>query len=349
MEDPGVAGGTSSCRHLRLRLTRRGTGGYHPCTVDVIHYPDDPPPAARWSQPVVALGNFDGVHRGHAKILDEVRRRAEARRAMPTVLTFDPHPSRVLRPDRVAPLLMTTAQKLEAFEAAGMAGTAIVHFTSALSQWDPERFVRTVLVEWLQVGEVCVGSNFLFGRNRSGNFSLLRDLGAHYGFEADKVEPVRYKEFVVSSTRLRRLVADGRVDEAGALLGHHHTIDGTVEPGDGRGRGHGIPTANLRTANELLPADGVYATTAMIDGLLHPSVTNIGVRPTFGPDGPRTIETHLLETVDGAGTDLYGRTLRLAFVQRLRDERTFEDAAALRRQIDDDCAQARTLFRQISL
>ena len=117
----------------------------------------------------------------------------------------------------------------------------------------------------------------------------------------------------------------------------------------GGGRGHGIPTANLRTANELLPADGVYATTAMIDGLLHPSVTNIGVRPTFGPDGPRTIETHLLETVDGAGTDLYGRTLRLAFVQRLRDERTFEDAAALRRQIDDDCAQARTLFRQISL
>ena len=321
-------------------------------TVDVIHYPDDPPPAVRWSQPVVALGNFDGVHRGHAKILDEVRRRAEARRALPAVLTFDPHPSRVLRPDRVAPLLMTTAQKLEAFEAAGMAGTAIVRFTSELSQWDPERFVRTVLVEWLQVGEVCVGSNFLFGRNRSGNFSSLRDLGAHYGFEADKVEPVRYKDFVVSSTRLRRLVADGRVDEAGALLGHHHIIDGTVEPGDGRGRGHGIPTANLRTANELLPADGVYATTAMIDGMLHPSVTNIGVRPTFGPDGPRTIETHLLDDGaggDGAPVDLYGQPLRLAFVQRIRDERTFEDAAALRRQIDDDCAQARTLFRQISL
>ena len=320
--------------------------------MDIIYYPDDPPAAARWSQPVVALGNFDGVHRGHAKILDEVRRRAEARRALPAVLTFDPHPSRVLRPDRAAPLLMTTAQKLEAFEVAGMAGTAIVRFTSALSQWDPERFVRTVLVEWLQVGEVCVGSNFLFGRNRSGNFSLLRDLGAHYGFEADKVEPVRYKEFVVSSTRLRRLVADGRVDEAGALLGHHHIIDGTVEPGDGRGRGHGIPTANLRTANELLPADGVYATTAMIDGVLHASVTNIGVRPTFGPDGPRTIETHLLDDGaggDGAPVDLYGQPLRLAFVQRIRDERTFEDAAALRRQIDDDCAQARTLFRQISL
>ena len=194
---------------------------------------------------------------------------------------------------------------------------------------------------------MCVGANFLFGRNRSGNFSLLRELGAHYGFEADKVEPVRYKDFVVSSTRLRRLIADGRVDEAGALLGHHYTIAGAVERGDGRGRGHGIPTANLRTDNELLPADGVYATTAVIDRLLHPSVTNVGIRPTFGADGPRTIETHLLD--DGAPVDLYDRPLRLAFVQRLRDERTFADAAALRRQIDDDCARARSLFQQISL
>ncbi len=320
--------------------------------MEVIHYPDDPPPAARWSQPVVALGNFDGVHRGHAKILEEVYRRAAARRSTPTVLTFDPHPSRVVRPDRVAPLLMTTAQKLEAFAKAGMAGTAIVRFTHDLSQWDPDRFVRTVLVEWLQVGEVCVGANFLFGRNRQGNFSLLRELGAHYGFEVEKVEPVRYKDFVVSSTRLRRLIADGRVDEAGALLGHHFAMDGTVERGDGRGRDHGVPTANLRTDNELLPADGVYATTAVIDGVMHPSVTNIGVRPTFGPDGPRTIETHLLDTDaggDGTEVTLYGRLLRLAFVQRLRDERAFADALALRRQIDDDCEQARMLFRQISL
>ena len=318
--------------------------------MDVIHYPDDPPPAARWSQPVVALGNFDGVHRGHAKILEEVRRRATARHTIPAVLTFDPHPSRVVRPDRVAPLLMTTAQKLEAFAAAGMAGTAIVRFTKPLSQWDPERFVRTVLVEWLQVGEVCVGANFLFGCNRSGNFTLLRELGSQYGFDAEKVEPVRYKDFVVSSTRLRRLVADGRVDEAGALLGHHFTVDGKVERGDGRGRDHGVPTANLRTDNELLPADGVYATTAVIDQVLHPSVTNVGVRPTFGSDGPRTIETHLLDAAaDGVPIDLYDRPLRLAFVQRLREERTFADADALRRQIDDDCARARTLFQQISL
>ena len=253
--------------------------------MEVIHYPDDPRPA-RWQQTVLALGNFDGLHRGHARIIEQVRRRADERRATAAALTFDPHPPRVVRPDKAPPLLMTQAQKLEAFAAAGMDGAAVVRFTPELSQWDPDRFVRTVLVEWLQVAEVCVGANFLFGRHRSGNFSLLRSLGGRYGFEAEKIDPVRYKEFMVSSTRLRRLVADGRVDEAGALLGHHYMIDGTVERGEGRGRNHGVPTANLRTDNELLPPDGVYATTATVDGVLHASVTNIGVRPTFGPDGP---------------------------------------------------------------
>lgn len=312
--------------------------------MDVIHYPDDLRPA-RWTRTVLALGNFDGLHRGHARILEQVLRRAEERRATAAALTFDPHPPRVLRPDKAPPLLMTRAQKLRALAGAGMAGTAVVRFTPELSQWDPDRFVRTVLVEWLQVAEVCVGANFLFGRHRSGNFSLLRALGARYGFEADSVDPVRYKEFVVSSTRLRRLIADGRVDEAGALFGHHYMIEGEVETGEGRGRTHGVPTANLRTENELLPPDGVYATTAGFDGVLHASVTNIGVRPTFGAGGPRTIETHLLDT----DLDLYGRSLRLAFVQRLRGERAFEDAAALQRQIGKDCARARALFRQISL
>lgn len=312
--------------------------------LEVLHYPDDPPPAHR-SQTVVALGNFDGLHRGHSKILDLVRRRAEDRRGMAAVLTFDPHPPRVVRPDKAPPLLMTLEQKLDGFADAGMDAAAVVRFTRELSRWDPDRFVREVLVEWLRVQAVCVGSNFLFGRDRSGNFSRLRSLGARYGFAADKIEPVRYKDFVVSSTRLRRLISDGRVDEAGALLGHHYMIEGMVERGDGRGKGHGVPTANLRTANELLPPDGVYATTATVDGVLHPAVTNVGVRPTFGPDGPRTVETHLLD----ADIPLYGRSLRLAFIQRLRDERAFEDAAALRRQIEQDCVRARALFDQISL
>jgi riboflavin kinase/FMN adenylyltransferase len=312
--------------------------------LDVIHYPDDPRPT-RWSHPVLALGNFDGVHRGHRKILDRVRRVASERGATSVVMTFDPHPPRVVRPDKAPPLLMTTAQRLEAIELAGVQGTAIVRFTPELSRWDPETFVRTVLVDWLHVSEVWVGANFLFGRDRAGTFTLLRTLGVRDGFNAEKIDPVRYKDFVVSSTRIRRLINEARVDEAGALLGHQYFIDGTIVRGDQRGRTIGFPTANLSTANELLPPHGVYATTATIDGLVHPSVTNIGVRPTVDSSGRIAIETHLF----GVDADLYGRTMRVGFVQRLRDERAFESLDALRTQIAQDCGRARVLFDRLSL
>jgi len=312
--------------------------------MEIIHFPDDPRPA-RWSQPVLALGNFDGVHRGHRKILDRVRRVATEHGTTSVVMTFDPHPWRVLRPEKAPPLLMTTAQKLEALGAAGLSRAAIVHFTLEFSRWDPEMFVRTVLVDWLRVAEVWVGANFLFGHDRTGNFSMLRTLGSRYGFRAEKIDPVRYKEFVVSSTRIRRLVGEGRVDEAAALLGHQHVIDGSVIRGDGRGRVIGFPTVNLCTKNELLPPHGVYATTTTIDGVIHPSITNIGVRPTVDASGQTSIETHIF----GLDRDLYDSSLRLGFVQRLRDERTFESVDLLRAQIAADCEQARALFGRLSL
>jgi riboflavin kinase/FMN adenylyltransferase len=312
--------------------------------MDVIHFPDDPRPA-RWSSPVLALGNFDGLHRGHRKILDRMRRVALEHGSTPVVMTFDPHPPRVVRPDKAPPLLMTKAQKLEALADAGVQGAAIVRFTPELSRWDPESFVRTVLVDWLHVSEVWVGANFLFGHDRAGNFSMLRALGARYGFKAEKIDPVRYKDFVVSSTRVRRLVSEGRVDEAGALLGHQYVIDGLVVQGDGRGRTLGFPTANLCTENELLPPHGVYATTTRIGAVVYPSVTNIGVRPTVDRSGRTTIETHVFD-VD---TDLYGQVLRVGFVQRLRDERAFESLDALRAQIDADVRGARVLFDRLSL
>jgi riboflavin kinase/FMN adenylyltransferase len=294
---------------------------------------------------VLALGNFDGLHRGHTKILERLRRVAAEHGATPVVMTFDPHPPRVVRPDKAPPLLMTKAQKLEALEDAGVHGVAIVRFTPELSQWDPETFVRTVLVEWLHVSEVWVGANFLFGRDRAGNFSLLRTLGARYGFKAEKIDPVRYKDFVVSSTRVRRLISEARVDEASALLGHAYAIDGMVVRGDQRGRTLGFPTANLCTDNELIPPHGVYATTAIVDGIVHPSITNIGTRPTVDQSGKTTVETHLFD-VD---RDLYGMTIRLAFVQRLRDERAFESLDALKAQITADCSRARVLFDRLSL
>jgi riboflavin kinase / FMN adenylyltransferase len=308
-----------------------------------LHYPDDSAP--RWHQPVLALGNFDGLHRGHMKIIDRVRRRAGERGGTPAAMTFDPHPPRVLRPDKAPPLLMTKAQKLEALGRAGMQGVAVVRFTHELSLWEPEPFVRTVLVEWLHVSEVWVGANFLFGHNRAGTFSVLRTLGARYGFRAEKIDPVRYKDFVVSSTRIRRLVAEGRVDEAAALLGHHYFVDGTVTRGAGRGRGIGFPTANLCSENELVPPPGVYATLATIDGVVFPSVTNVGFRPTFGDVDRQTIETHIFDL----DRDLYGERVRLSFVQRLRDERAFPDVDALVAQIQADCRSARRLFDRISL
>jgi riboflavin kinase/FMN adenylyltransferase len=312
--------------------------------MQVIHYPDDPRPA-RWHQPVLALGNFDGMHRGHLKIIERVRRGAEERGATAVAMTFDPHPSKIVRPDKTPPLLMTHQQKLEALARAGMHGVAIVRFTPGLAQWDPETFVRTVLVEWLRVTEVWVGANFLFGHDRAGNFSTLRSLGARYGFRAEKIDPVRYKDFVVSSTRVRRLITEGRVDEAGALLGHYYTIGGSVVQGQQRGKSLGFPTANLCAENELVPPPGVYVTTVAFDGAHYPSVTNIGTRPTFDDSPEVVIESHVLDF----DKDLYGAKLKLGFVQRLRDEKKFDGGDSLRAQIEADRARARDLFDRMGL
>src|SRR5690349_6101567 len=312
--------------------------------MDVIHYPEDPRPLS-WRSPVLALGNFDGLHRGHVKIIERIQRGAGERGGTSVVLTFDPHPPRIVRPDKAPALLMTKAQKIEALSRAGVQGVAVVRFTREMSQWEPELFVRNVLVEWLRVAEVWVGADFLFGRDRTGNFSLLRSLGAQYGFRAEKIDPIRYKDFVVSSTRIRRLVAEGRVDEAGALLGHHYAIDGTVVEGAKRGREIGFPTANLSTENELIPPNGVYATAVTINGEVLPSVTNVGQRPTFGDSPITTIETHIMNK----SFDLYGQRLRLAFVQRLRDERKFPDLEALQEQISADVRRAGRLFDRLSV
>jgi len=312
--------------------------------MDVIHYPDDARPM-RWHQSVLALGNFDGLHRGHMTIVERVVRTAAERVVTPLVLTFDPHPTRVVRPDKAPALLMTMAQKMEALEQAGVHGVAVMRFTPEIASWAPDTFVHLVLVEWLRIAEVWVGANFLFGHDRSGNFSMLRMLGARYGFRAEKIDPVRYKELVVSSSRVRRLIAEGRVDEAATLLGRHYFIDGTVVHGLQRGRLLGFPTANLESENELTPPDGVYAALATVDGIVYPSVTNIGVRPTFHQPSATVVETHLLDIE----RDLYGARMRVSFVQRIRDERTFDGVDALKAQIAADCNRARALFAGTSL
>jgi len=310
--------------------------------MQVIYFPDAPNP--RWPTPIAALGNFDGLHRGHQQLIQQVRHRASERAGTAVAVIFDPHPPQVLRPDKAPPLLMTLEQKLEAFERGGLAAVVIVRFTRELSQWEPEAFVERVLIDWLRVSEVWVGENFLFGRDRKGTFTLLRALGEDRGFRTEKIEPVRYKDFVVSSTRVRHLIGEGRVDEAGALLGRYYTIEGVVVHGDGRGRELGCPTANLDVAAALLPAFGIYVTVATIDGVTHPSVTSVGVRPTIG-DGRLAVETHLL---DGS-KDLYGARVRLGFVSRLREERKFDGLDALKVQIAADCEDARGILARITV
>jgi len=312
--------------------------------IEITHFPESTRPS--WTKPVVALGNFDGLHRGHMRLVEEVRRHAGEIGGTPVAMVFDPHPARVLRPDKAPPLLMTLDQKTEAFARAGLAGVAVVRFTKELSRWEPELFVETVVVDWLRAAAVWVGANFVFGRDRSGTFSLLRALGETLGFRTEKIEPVRYKDFVVSSTRVRHLLTEGRVGEAGALLGHHYFIDGRVCHGDGRGRTLGYPTANLETANELLPAYGIYATLLRVGPVWHPSVSSLGIRPTIG-DGRLTVEAHVLDA--GPDLDLYGQQVRLAFVERLRGEERFDDLEALRVQIGRDCGQARAVFEGIEL
>jgi riboflavin kinase/FMN adenylyltransferase len=300
-------------------------------------FPDAPPPG--WPAPIVALGNFDGVHLGHQALIAHVRARAVAGRGTAVVLIFDPHPAEILRPGKAAPLLMTRDQRIEAFSRAGVEAVAVVRFTHDLSRWEPEQFVERVLIDWLRVSEVWVGENFLFGRDRTGTFTLLRALGQDRGFRADKIDPVMYKDFVVSSTRIRRLLAEGRVDEAAALLGRPYAVRGLVVHGDARGRELGVPTANVRPENALLPAHGIYATRTEVAGAWFPSATSVGVRPTIG-HGLVTVETHLLE----GGRDLYGERIQVAFVQRLRDEMKFDSLDALAAQMQRDLADARRVL-----
>lgn len=312
--------------------------------ITLLEFPADSYPV-RLINPIVALGNFDGLHRGHLKIIERVKRSAVEHSGTPIVLTFDPHPSLIVKPDKAQKLLMTTAQRIAALESNGITHVGMIQFTKELSRWSPETFVERVLVNWLGVKEVCVGANFLFGYQRSGNFSVLRMLGQRFGFRTDMIDPVRYKDFVVSSTRIRRLINEGRVDEAGAMLGHSYAIGGTVVQGRGRGRQIGFPTANIKSQNEVLPSSGVYVTNLIVDGVVRPSLTNIGVRPTFEDASETTVETHLLDF----NGDLYGCEVQLSFVQRMRNERRFSDVDALREQIDTDRRQAARLFGRMSV
>jgi riboflavin kinase/FMN adenylyltransferase len=291
---------------------------------------------------VVSIGNFDGLHLGHQKILRTVVERAPAYGALSAAITFDPHPLKLLRPEKAPRLLQTLEQKVAGFQALGLNAALVLHFDSSLAALSPDEFVRRTLFEPLRARLVLVGYSFRFGHKQAGNAALLQQLGKQFGFEVGIVEPVTIDGDVVSSSVVRAAVAEGRVARAERLLGRPFALTGEVRRGAGRGSTIVVPTLNLVPEQELLPQAGVYATETRVGGRLYRSATNIGVRPTFD-GGALSVESHLF---DFSETVTAGR-LEVRFRERLRDEKKFPDAGKLREQIALDLDKARNFFKQL--
>ena len=291
---------------------------------------------------VLTLGVFDGLHLGHQLVISTVVERARATGAVPTVITFDPHPRAVLHPESAPPLLQTLDQKVEAFGVLGVEQTIVIRFTDEFAHVRAADFLRDVVHERLQAKEVYLGRGFAFGRGREGNIELLRKVSGELGFRADEAPEVCLRSKRISSSLIRALLAEGRVNLARRMLGRPYGVEGRVVRGAERGHTIGFPTANLRPANRVIPRGGVYITATLIEGAWRRSVTNIGTRPTFEQDGEPSVETFVMDW-DG---DLYGDVVRVRFLRRLRDERRFASIAELKQQIRADAARSRNYFER---
>jgi riboflavin kinase / FMN adenylyltransferase len=289
--------------------------------------------------PVLTLGNFDGVHLGHQAIFSKVVARAGDIDGTSIAFTFEPHPLKVIAPERSPRLLNTFHGKMKLIAASGIDVVICANFTRAFADQNPEDFAREVLHEKIGVQEVYVGYDYAFGKGREGSIESLKRMGRTYGFEVGVIEAVQVNGLVVSSSTIRDMVDEGRVDYAAKLLGRNYSIEGEVVHGARRGQKIGFPTANLSTANELIPAYGVYAVLASVNGRRVKGVASIGVRPTFD-SGPVSVEVYLLD-FEG---DLYGEQMEVSFVKRLRGEKKFADAEALVRQIRKDVNEAEQIL-----
>lgn len=289
----------------------------------------------------VTVGSFDGVHRGHRAVLDEIMRRAREAGRQSVLVTFEPHPLQVLNPASAPKLLTTSAERREALAQTGLDYAYFVRFDAALAALDPEAFVRQVLLARCGMRELVIGYDHSFGRGRSGDVTLLRDLGRRLGFAVDVVEPVHVDGAAVSSSRIRELIEAGLLSEAAELLGRPYRVSGRVVAGEQRGRLLGVPTINLGDVpdEKLLPPDGVYAVRVEWRKGQAAGMMNQGPRPTFA-DGRRSLEAHLF---DFAG-DLYGEWVRIEWVERLRDVQRFGSAEELVAQLQRDRARAESVF-----
>ncbi len=290
----------------------------------------------------LTVGNFDGIHLGHQKILRGVVERARATGALAAAVTFDPHPLKLLRPAEAPPLIATLAQRLAGLEQLGIDAALVLRFDRELSQLSPEEFFRGILLEQLGLRAILVGESFRFGHQQAGDVRLLGEFGRRFGFDVEIAPPVVVRGEVVSSTAIRRAVQEGRVERAARLLGKPFLLSGEIRPGTGRGSQAVVPTLNVAPEQELRPAMGVYATETRVAGRLYRSATNVGVRPTFDGHG-LTVESHLFDFSE----KMTARPMEVHFWKRLREERKFSGPKALRAQIAKDLARARHFFARL--
>lgn len=300
-----------------------------------LHHPDILRPT------VLTIGVFDGLHLGHQAIVKQVVERAFLIDATPTLITFDPHPRQVLKPETAPPLLQTFAQKMEGLRSLGMQQVIVMNFTHELAALSAEEFIQQFMFEALGAQEIHLGKGFAFGRERRGNIELLKNEAARLGFVAAEVPEVRLRQHRISSTMVRRLLQSGRVNLARRMLGRPYGIEGVVVEGRKLGRTIAFPTANIAVQNRVIPADGVYITLALIDGVWHRSVTNIGKRPTVGLDVESKVETYVIDF----DKELYGQTMRIRFLHRIRGEKKFAGLDELKAQIARDCDKAVQYFQ----
>lgn len=290
---------------------------------------------------IVTVGTFDGVHRGHWSVLEEIGARAAARAGRSVLVTFEPHPLRIVRPDAAPKMLTTMDEKKVVLAGSRLDYVVFLAFTPKLREYSPRRFVTEILLTGLGMSELVIGYDHGFGRGRSGNVDTLRTIGAELGFAVDVVEAVHAGDAAISSSSIRRALAEGRLADANRGLGRPYPITGTVVPGDGRGRELGFPTANLRVhgADKLVPAEGIYACHATVPAGRYKGALHIGPRPTF-PGADAAVEVFLLD-FDG---ELYGCEIRLELVERLRPVAAFATADELAEQMRADVRRTREVL-----
>jgi riboflavin kinase/FMN adenylyltransferase len=295
----------------------------------------------RFPYPVLTIGNFDGVHLGHQAIFRMLIERAREKQGTSIVFTFIPHPLRVIAPERAPKLITTYKDKFQLIENAGIDIILCTNFTKEFANIPAEDFVTNFLCKILGIKEILIGSNYLFGKGRKGSPELLKELGKECGFSVTVVDEIKINNSVPSSSGIRTLIAKGKVDAASILLGRAYSVEGIVIEGAKRGKNIlNIPTANLLTANELLPKDGVYAVTVEVNGKKYLGATNIGFNPTFG-DKKFSFETHILDF----NGELPGKTMKVSFIRRIRDEMKFANAEALAEQLRKDIENIRNVLR----